>query len=138
MSRRYATYAPVPFGQGTGRSGLEEPITDVGGYDDLLDALERRGVDIDMSRAGLAELDAVLDALPRGLERAVGMYFGDVVIRCLPGSRWKVVREGRPCVEVAGGASADVIAVAESRLAGGPHTLIEVLDHLEGVVGRDG
>jgi hypothetical protein len=131
MARRYASYEPALTD-----SKPAVPITDVGGYDELLHAAEQSGVALEVSRAGLAVLDAAISVLPEGLEQAVGMFFGDVVIHSIPGSQWRVVSEGRPLVEVPGGKATDVLAVAKSSMTEGRRTLIEVFDHLEEIGGQ--
>ncbi|MBF4635847.1 hypothetical protein ITJ38_15665 [Agreia pratensis] len=133
MARRYASYRPAPADQLPG-----VPITDVGGYDELIAAVEHIGMNIEVSRAGLAAFDAAIPALAEGLEEAVAMYFGDVVIHSIPGSQWRVIREGEPLVEMPGGNMADVMAVARSRFTDGRHTLVDVLDHLDKMADHSG
>ncbi|SKA96349.1 hypothetical protein SAMN06295879_2208 [Agreia bicolorata] len=125
MVRRYTSYEAASADPASG-----VPVTDVGGYDALIAAAEQHGVSLEVSRTGLSALDAAIGVLPEGLEEAVAMYFGDVVIRSIPGSQWRVIREGQPLIEVPGGAMSDVMAVARSRLADSRHALVDVLDHL--------
>jgi hypothetical protein len=107
------------------------PITDVGGYDALIDAADQIGINLEVSRAGLAAFDASIPTLPEGLDEAMAMYFGDVVIQSIPGSQWRVIREGEPLVEVPGGNMADVMAITRSRLTDNQRTFVDVLDHLD-------
>jgi len=126
MARRYASYRAAPTDQPPG-----VPITDVGGYDALIDAADQIGINLEVSRAGLAAFDASIPTLPEGLDEAMAMYFGDVVIQSIPGSQWRVIREGEPLVEVPGGNMADVMAITKSRLTDDQRTFVDVLDHLD-------
>ncbi|WP_419998860.1 DUF6278 family protein [Streptomyces boninensis] len=79
---------------------------------------EAAGVELDDSAASLEALDQLL---PRWREdpsfemdwlgNDAGFYLGTVVVRTVPGARWRLAADGRPVVELASGRAIDVVEV---------------------------
>lgn len=115
MPRRYAGYMPEP----PEVSAL--PVTNVGGYDELLFLFQEGGQALPRTERGLAAIDALIDddggehALA-GLVRPIGMFYGDVLTHTIAGAHWEVIEEAHPRVRISRSA-VDVVRVAIRRLA---------------------
>jgi hypothetical protein len=127
MARRYAEYKPASDRPST-------RVTNVGGYDDLLEFCWAKGLSLPRTRQGLAEVDSLIEKtedrwILEALVRPIGMFFGDVLTHTIPGAEWKVIREGLPEVKIVRNTSVSVIHVSQNRLNLGVPTLVMNYDH---------
>lgn len=127
MARRYAEYKPAS-------DHPSARLTNVGGYDELLEFCRAKGLSLPRSRQGLAVVDSLVEkekdrTTLEALARPIGMFFGDVLTHTIPGAEWKVVHEGHPEVRISGITSVSVIHVAQNRLNLGVPTLVMNYDH---------
>ncbi|MDQ0618888.1 DUF6278 family protein [Arthrobacter globiformis] len=129
MPRRYAEYRPATSDAST------LPITNVGGYDELLSLFHERGQALPRTGRGLAAIDTLLDddvdkhALA-GFARPIGMFYGDVLTHTIPGAHWEVIEEAYPRVCITRTAAVDVIGVAMRRLEVADPTLEQNYAHV--------
>ena len=134
IARRYAEYKPASDGPST-------RVTNVGGYDELLEFCRAKGLSLARTRQGLAEVDSLVEktedrTILEALVRPIGMFFGDVLTHTIPGAEWKVIHEGLPEVKIAGNTSVSVIHVAQNRINLGVPTLVMNYDHALGLIER--
>jgi hypothetical protein len=134
MARRYAEYKPASARHST-------RVTNVGGYDELLEFCREKGTFLPRTRQGLAEVDSLIDKTGdrttlEALVRPIGMFFGDVLTHTIPGAEWKVIHEGLPEVKIVGNTSVSVIHVARNRLNLGVPTLVMNYDHAIDLIDR--
>ncbi|MCU6480105.1 DUF6278 family protein [Arthrobacter sp. A2-55] len=129
MPRHFAEYKPVA------EAVPAPPVTNVGGYDELLNYFRSRGESLPRSREGLAAVDAAIDggipaeAFP-DLARSIGMFYGDVLTHSITGAHWKVVASGFPEVRFTAKDSVDVVHVAQRRLSHSYPSLVENFFHV--------
>ncbi|MGW1837510.1 DUF6278 family protein [Streptomyces sp. NPDC002067] len=76
----------------------------------------RAGVELDDSAASLTALDQLQpvwrddpEVLP-WLGNDAGLYLGTVLVRTVPGTRWRIRPDGQPVVALASGREIDVVA----------------------------
>jgi Family of unknown function (DUF6278) len=136
MARRYAEYKPAT-------DEPSPPLTNVGGYDELLNYCRGKGVALPRSRKGLAVIDSLNEdpEAKKGLSKlttAIGMFYGDVLTHTIPGAHWEVVQEGFPMVRISRNTNVSVIHVAQRRLDVGLPTLVMNYDHALDHIDRDG
>lgn len=134
MARRYAEYKPA----------ADKPspaVTNVGGYDELLDYCREMQVALPRSREGLAVIDSLIDDPEtkrgiKGLTTAIGMFYGDVLTHTIAGAHWEVVEF--PMVQISSKTSILVIHVAQRRLDVGMPTLVMNYDHALHLIDQEG
>jgi hypothetical protein len=115
-------------------SGPDRSIKNVGGYETLAAVTDAAGVRLSRDIEGLKALERFLDTSPesvRGLDREIGMFYGDVLTHTIVGSQWVVIDESHPEVRLGEDISVDVVAVAKRRLEFGLPSLVENLTHAE-------
>jgi hypothetical protein len=127
MARGYAEYKPASDRDST-------RLTNVGGYDKLLEFCRAKGLALPRTRQGLAVVDSLIEKAEdrttlEALVRPIGMFFGDVLTHALPGAEWKVIHEDFPEVKIIRNTSVSVIHVARNRLNRGLPTLVMNYDH---------
>jgi hypothetical protein len=133
MPRRYAEYKPAS-------TESSAPLTNVGGYEDLLKYLRGRGQTLPRTPGSLVAIDDLIDgaddreSLAR-LARPIGMFYGDVLTHTIPEARWEVVEEEYPLVRVTSIVAVDVVRIAIRRLAVSRPTLEENYAHVLGIAG---
>lgn len=128
MARRYAEYRPATPGEPL------PPLTNVGGYYDLLEYCRLKGLSLARSRQGLAVIDSLIEnaensASLAALARPIGMFYGDVLTHTISGAHRKVINENFPEVSITRRTSVSVIEVAQRRLNLGIPTLTMNYDH---------
>lgn len=136
MPRGYAEYKP-----GNPDSSAP-PLTNVGGYEDLLNYFRGRSQTLPRTPQSLAAIDNLVDdtddkdSLAR-LARPIGMFYGDVLTHTIPEAHWEVVEEGYPRVRVTSNVAVDVVRVAIRRLAVANPTLKQNYAHALGIAGLE-
>jgi hypothetical protein len=133
MARRYAEYKPAP-------DKPSPPVTNVGGYDELLNYCRGKEMALSRSRDGLVVIDSLVDNQETkrdltGLATPIGMFYGDVLTHTIPGAHWEVVEF--PMVRISRNTSISVIHVAQRRLDVGLPTLAMNYDHALDLVDQD-
>lgn len=136
MPKRYAEYRPETPGK------LLPPPTNVGGYDELLEYCQRKGLSLPRSRQGLTTIDSLIESAENttslsALVRPIGMFYGDVLTHTISGAHWKVINENFPEVSITTRTSVSVIEVAQRRLDLGLPTLTMNYDHALDLVRRE-
>jgi hypothetical protein len=133
MAWRYAEYKPAP-------DMPSPPVTNVGGYDELLKYCRGKEVALSRSRDGLVVIDSLIENQETkrdltGLTTPIGMFYGDVLTHTIPGAHWEVVEF--PMVRISRNTSISVIHVAQRRLDVGLPTLAMNYDHALDLVDQD-
>jgi hypothetical protein len=129
MPRRYAEYKPAD------PDVSAPPPTNVGGYDDLLNFFQARGLTLPRTEDGLAAIDDLIERASdkdslAGLARPIGMFYGDVLTHTIPGAYWEVIEDGYPRVRVTRTVAVDVVRVSIRRLATADPTLLQNYAHV--------
>ncbi|QHK19793.1 hypothetical protein GU243_08675 [Pseudarthrobacter psychrotolerans] len=118
------------------------PVTNVGGYEKLLEFCQEKGLVLPRNRQGLAVIDSLIEqATDRTsmatLIRPIGMFYGDVLTHTLPGAHWKVIKEDLPEVSILKKTSVSVVHVAQRMLTVGVPTLVMNYDHALDLINRE-
>ncbi|MDQ0079110.1 DUF6278 family protein [Arthrobacter oryzae] len=137
MAWRYAEYMPAD------PDAVFSPVTNVGGYDDLLEYFQARGLNLPRSEDGLAAIDELINATSdkeslADLARPIGMFYGDVITHTIPGAHWEVIREEYPRVRITTKSAVDVVRVALGRLSAAEPTLLQNYFHVREAVEKSG
>lgn len=125
--------------EGHGGDGGDEEATAAAGVAQLLSECEllRRhaeaaGLELVDSADSLAELDQLLprwredpEVVP-WLGNDAGLYLGTVIVRTVPGARWRLTPQGPPVVELASGRWIDVVAAGRDWAESGTPELSQV------------
>ena len=93
---------------------------------------EEAGVALGDSAESLAALDQLLPRwredpeTVRWLGNDAGLYLGTVIVRTLPGARWRLTPQGHPVVELASGRTIDVVTAGHDWAESGTPELSQV------------
>lgn len=113
---------PVEPGEESAAQGLADLLAEC---ELLRSQAAEHGVELDDSTRSLEAIDQLLPRWrddPDGLEwlgNDAGLYLGTVMVRTVPGARWKLWPDGHPVVRLASGREFDVVEAGRTWAQGG-------------------
>lgn len=135
-SRYFGEYKPVRLGDPA------LPITNVGGYDELLQYFLARGLELPRSSDALAAIDALIDSAVDvdelvALVLPIGMFYGDILTHTISGAHWETRIGGSLSVRVSRTDAVAVVEVAQRRLIHAYPSLAQNCAHVLEIVRND-
>lgn len=120
---------PVDSGESAEADGVAQLLSEC---ELLRRHAEEAGVALEDSADSLTELDQLLPRwredpeTVRWLGNDAGLYLGTVIVRTVPGARWRLTEQGHPVVELASGRWIDVVAAGHDWAESGTPELSQV------------
>ncbi|MCQ9166184.1 DUF6278 family protein [Arthrobacter sp. STN4] len=135
-SRYYGEYKPFRL------ADPALPITNIGGYDELLHYFLARGLELPRSIDGLAAIDALIDSAVDvdelvALVPAIGMFYGDMLTHTISGAHWETRIGGSLIVRVSRSDAVEAVEVAQRRLIHAHPSLVQNYAHALEIVSND-